>query len=248
MDVNLASAFAIELLLSTVSTAEKRESNKVSSATRIRILEPIGSGLDGRVYRALQVDLDRPVAVKIIKRDAPNAADAIEHAKALARVGNHPSIVTVHCVEKVLIEDHGTETAIVMELLDGEHFGNRLNGPRFTSAEVRRICEGVLDGMEHMHKSGVRHGDLHWANVILSADCRPKIIDIDVRKNCSLGQLSSHSRKGAFQADIDYCRQLIYKAFAHSELTPSIVSDVETQLGKCSTLEAFGSVVRAALS
>jgi hypothetical protein len=159
LDVNLASAFAIDLLLSTVPTAEKRESKKANSPTRIRIVEPIGSGLDGRVYRAVQVDLDRPVAVKIIKRDAPNAADAIEHAKAIARVGNHPSIVTVYCVEEVFIEEHGTETAIVMELLDGEHFGNRLNGPRFTAAEVRSICDGVLDGMEQMHKSGVRHGE-----------------------------------------------------------------------------------------
>src|SRR5207248_1378506 len=115
-------------------------------------------------FRARQIDLDRIVAVKVIKQEYSQHADAIEHARALARVGVHPNIVTVYGVDTVLVEKVSAP-AMIMEWLEGEKFGVRLGGPRFSEQELARLCTGLLDGMERMHEAGMHHGDLHFGNV-----------------------------------------------------------------------------------
>jgi len=219
----------------------------VAKKPRLEILEKIDSGLYGRVFKARQADLDRIVAVKVIKREYAHQADAVEHARALARVGAHPNIVTVHAVEEIGI-DGAQVTAMIMEWLEGEQFGVRLAGPRFSEQELRRICVGLLDGMDRMHSSGVCHGDLHFGNVILSADCHPKIIDIDATKTVSLSRLSSISREGAIAADADYCRQLVARAFAHSVLGPSVVNELDSELQGANSLDEVRGVAERYLN
>ncbi len=122
---------------------------------RLTLIGAIDSGLYGRVYKAEQVNLGRIVAVKIIKPDFPDVADAIAHAKKLVQIGPHNNLVTVFGVECVTIDKVGENLpAVVMEWLDGENLGRRLNGPRFTRQETRRICTGMFDAVEHMHAAG----------------------------------------------------------------------------------------------
>jgi hypothetical protein len=213
----------------------------------LEILEQIDSGLYGRVFRARQIDLDRLVAVKVIKQEFAQHADAIEHARALARVGIHPNIVTVYAVDDVEL-DGVKVPSMIMEWLEGEKFGVRLAGPRFSEQELRRICAGLFDGIERMHTSGMSHGDLHFGNVILTADCNPKIIDIDATRNRSLGRLSTISREGAIAADVDYCRQFVARAFGHSVLSPSLVNQLDDLLGCATSLADLRSVVERTLS
>lgn len=208
----------------------------------LEIIGQVDSGLYGKVFRARQIGLDRVVAVKIIKPEYAHRADPVAHAKALARVGPHPNIVTIYAVQKVRIESQ-EYPAMVMEWLDGETFGARLGGERFSEQELRRLCAGVLDGVEQMHAKGMHHGDLHWGNVIVQADCHPKIIDIDASKERSLGRLSDVSRDGAISADIDYCRQLLYCAFAHSLFGPSLVHRVDMELRAVSSLAEIRVIV-----
>jgi hypothetical protein len=213
--------------------------------TTLEILEQVDSGLYGRVFRARQIDLDRVVAVKVIKQEYSHCADAVAHAKALARVGVHPNIVTVYDVTQVDVSGH-TLPAMVMEWLEGETFGVRLGGPRFSEQQISRIGAGLLDGMERMHAAGIHHGDLHFGNVILLADCQPKIIDIDATTNRSLGRLSDISREGALASDIDYCRQLIARALAHSVLSPSVVNQLDGDLQLAMSLADIRQVVERA--
>lgn len=228
------------------SPSDKSEVELVGSQVSLEILEQVDSGLYGKVFRARQVELDRIVAVKIIKPEFSHVTDAVGHAKALARVGLHPNIVAVHDVQHILIEGVALP-AMVMEWIDGEKFGVRLAGQRFSEQELRRISSGVLDGMERMHAAGMQHGDLHFGNVILLADCHPKIIDIDATRNCSLGRLSDVSRDGAIAADVDYCRQLVYRASAHSVLSASVVAAMDSELQSANSLEEIRSVLGRAL-
>jgi hypothetical protein len=248
-DTEVASHQSIEE--SDQSEAISLTADGVSSADneiiRLKILGQVDSGLYGIVYRALQMPLEREVAVKVIRRDMPNAADAMAHAKALIRAGNHPSIVTVHNVEEVSIDGYGKQLAIVMEWIDGQSFGKRLAGPRFTAAEALRICNGVLDGMERIHESGIPHGDLHWGNVMLLSDCTPKIIDIEVNSHVSFGQLSTMSRGAAIQADIDYCRIIVFKAVSHTDILPSKIQEIDEQLQSATTIDAMRRIVNDVL-
>jgi len=212
--------------------------NKDDPVSNIEILGEIDSGLYGKIFKARQVDLDREIALKIIKPEWQRSADALEHARKLARVDKHPNIVTTYAVQRVTIPQHGENLpAILMEWLDGETVAVRLAGPKFSPQELRRICSGVLDGIEHIHAQGIAHGDLHLGNVILESDCTPRIIDIDASKDLSLMKLSTISRDGAVGADVDYCRRLIYMVFAHGFAFPSVVDQLDADLVPASTLE-----------
>jgi Protein kinase domain len=239
---------AVDAEISEEATRRRggRSSIVSNDESTLEILEQIDSGLYGRVFRARQVDLDRVVAVKIIKPEHSHRADAVAHAKALARVGVHPNIVTVYSVQPVKVES--TEMpAMVMEWLEGQTFAKRLGGERFSEHEVRRICMGVLDGIERMHEAGIQHGDLHFGNIILLSDSHPKIIDVDATQNRSLGRLSDVSREGAIGADVDYCRQLVHRTFGHSVLGPSLVNKLEADLGTVTSLADVRSLVDQAL-
>ena len=171
--------------------ATKLEANIPEASIEI-ILEEHQSGLYGKVFKGRQTALDRIVAVKIIRPEWPDAADITEHAKAIARAGSHPNIVTVHCVEPVRVPGFNQpQTAMIMEWLDGERLDRRLRGAKFDEEQVRRICIGILDGVQHMHANGTAHGDLHAGNVFVVSNCTPKIFDIDPNKDITLARLSN---------------------------------------------------------
>jgi serine/threonine protein kinase len=214
----------------------------------IEILEEVDSGLYGRVFKGRQTALSRNVAVKIIKPEWPNAADAIKHARAIARAGAHPNIVTVYCVESVRVPGiEQPQTAMVMEWLEGEKLGIRLAGPLFSAPEVRRICEGLLDGVEHMHENGIAHGDLHVGNVILLSDCITKIIDIDANKEHSLARLSTISREGAVQRDIESCQGILFAVFSHGRYSIAMRNALDGELQHAGSLQELREIVGRAL-
>ena len=166
------------------------------------------SGLYGRVYKAKQTNIDRYVALKVMKEEWPNTADAIAHAKILAKVDTHPNIVKVLDVGTVVLEPGKSPVpAIMMEWLDGERLGERLGGENFTKEESLRLIAGITNGIEFMHSLEVAHQDLGYGNVIVLTDCTPKIIDIDANKDNTLGRLSSLSRVAAINNDISFCRE-----------------------------------------
>ena len=133
---------------------------------------------------------------------------------------------------------------MVMEWLDGENLGVRLGGPQFGEEQVRRICVGVLDGVEHMHRKGIAHGDLHLGNVIVNNSCGPKIIDIDPNKDNSLARLSTISRQGALQSDIEYCQNLVFRVFSHGPFSIVTRNRIDVELRQAKTIEDLRKVVQ----
>lgn len=145
------------------------------------LLERIGRGGMGVVYRARQRSLEREVAVKVLVDGAwasPDFIDALEReARSAARL-QHPSIVTIHD-----IGEHGDLVYYAMELVGGESLAQRLARegplpPREAAACLRTVAEAV----DYAHRLGVLHLDLKPGNVILGGDGVPKVADFGLAR------------------------------------------------------------------
>ena len=143
---------------------------------KLELIELLGDGMFADVWRARD-ELDREVAVKIVREASVGVADALAHAKALARA-THPNVVAVLTLENIQDPTTGNNAScVVMELIDGETLGTHLSRGKLTSAQVVLFGLGIIDGLAHIHEQGMAHGDLHVENVMIGAS-NAKIIDI----------------------------------------------------------------------
>jgi serine/threonine protein kinase/tetratricopeptide (TPR) repeat protein len=149
-----------------------------------QILEPIGAGTMGEVYRALDTRLERQVAVKILPERTAQDSDARQRfereARAIAAL-SHPAIVTIH-------EFTITETVLfaVMELLEGETLRSRLIEGPLTWKPAVEIAAAVADGLAAAHAKDVIHRDLKPENVFLVPGHGPKILDFGLARHSPL--------------------------------------------------------------
>jgi predicted Ser/Thr protein kinase len=145
-----------------------------------RIVEPIGSGAMGTVYRATQLSLGRPVAVKVLP---PNVSDDPQfvhrfhrEAEILAALA-HPNVVQVI--------DRGEADGryfIVMEYVDGESLRSLLKRGPVPPRDACRISSQLLDALDYAHKKGVVHRDIKPENILLSAEGNVKVADFGVSR------------------------------------------------------------------
>jgi Tol biopolymer transport system component len=147
---------------------------------RYRILEKLGSGGMGVVYKAEDTGLKRAVALKFL---TPEVADDPERlarfqkeAEALAAL-NHPNIVTIHSVEQ-----DGDRRFLVMELVEGSDLAKRLPTGGFGRREFFDLAVPIADALAEAHENGVIHRDLKPANVMVDTKGRPKILDFGLAK------------------------------------------------------------------
>lgn len=161
-------------------------SGRVLIDNRFELLERLGSGGMGTVWRAHDLALHREVALKEVRpsgatEDDPDRARmlrerVLREARALARL-NHPNVVTIHH-----IVDAG-ETAhpwIVMELVRGRSLQDRLAEGPLTPAEAARLGRGVLAALWTAHAAGICHRDVKPANVLLRDDGSPVLTDFGI--------------------------------------------------------------------
>ena len=146
----------------------------------IEVLELIGQGGMGAVYKARQESLDRIVALKIIKPAAstdPGFAERFaREAKALARL-NHPNILTIH--------DFGESDGLywfMMEYLDGVNLREAMRSGQISPTEAMAIVPQVCDALQYAHDEGIVHRDIKPENVLLDARGRVKIADFGLAK------------------------------------------------------------------
>jgi len=141
-----------------------------------RLIEELGVGGMGTVYRAEDLRLRRPVAVKVLTADLLAEPEALEWFKREARVAaalNHPNICTIHDVG-----DHHGRPYIVMELLEGEPLRDLLRGGALPREQVLDLGIGIAEALEAAHAQRVIHRDLKPANVFVSNDGRhAKVLD-----------------------------------------------------------------------
>jgi serine/threonine protein kinase len=144
------------------------------------IVEPLGRGGMGEVYRAKDNRLRRDVAVKLLSASAANDEDSLRRfdreTQAVASL-NHPNIVAIH--------DTGTHDGIpyaVTELLQGETLSDRLRGGPVAAKRATEIACQVAEGLAAAHAKGVVHRDIKPENIFLTHDGRAKILDFGVAR------------------------------------------------------------------
>jgi predicted Ser/Thr protein kinase len=147
---------------------------------QLEILELIGQGGMGAVYKARQPSLDRLVAVKVLPREAGQDPAFTERfsreARALARLG-HPNIVAVYDVGKV-----GDFYYFVMEYVDGANLRQLLRDGHLTPEQALRIVPQICDALQYAHEEGVVHRDVKPENILLDRKGRVKIADFGLAK------------------------------------------------------------------
>ncbi|MGA7351648.1 MAG: protein kinase [Acidobacteriaceae bacterium] len=158
---------------------------------RYVIIEPLGSGGMGVVYRARDEKLDRVVAIKMLAPGVLSGDEARRHfhreARALAKL-NHPRIAAVYDVG----EQDGADY-IVMELVEGESLAAKLKAGALPVKDATAIALQVAEALEEAHEHGVIHRDLKPANVMMTAKGQAKVLDFGLAKMLALGPDSTLS-------------------------------------------------------
>ena len=152
-----------------------------------RILEKIGEGAMGEVYRARDTKLGRDVAIKVLPPSFSSDADRRvrfgREARLLASL-NHPNIATIHG-----LEDADGVSALVMELVDGPTLAEKLprRGPRGTQvglplADALAVARQIADALAAAHERGIVHRDLKPANLKFTESGAVKVLDFGLAK------------------------------------------------------------------
>ncbi len=145
------------------------------------ILEPLGAGGMGEVYRARDTTLDRDVAIKVLPEDFATDPERLarfeREAKLLASL-NHANIAAIYG-----LEDEGDQRFIVMEVVEGETLAERIaSSGRIEVEEALDIARQIAEALEAAHENGVIHRDLKPANVIVTPDGKVKVLDFGLAK------------------------------------------------------------------
>ncbi|WP_234466988.1 serine/threonine-protein kinase [Streptomyces sp. MBT60] len=176
---------------------------------RFTLVERLGSGGMGMVWRARDEALHRDVALKEVRPPDPALAEydpegartlrarVLREARALARV-DHPNVVTVHH-----IVDPGEDGYpwIVMELVAGSSLHDRLATGPMEPADAAELGRGILSALRAAHAAGIQHRDVKPANVLLRPDGRPVLTDFGI---AAIRESTSLTMTGALIGSPDY--------------------------------------------
>jgi Tol biopolymer transport system component len=151
-----------------------------TTLSHYRIVDKLGEGGMGEVYRAHDERLDRDVAIKVlpeeVAEDEARLARFEREAKLLASL-NHTNIATLHG-----LEEHEGQSFLVMELAEGETLAERINKGAIPVDDTLPIALQIAEGLEAAHEQGIIHRDLKPANVMLSPEGKVKVLDFGLAK------------------------------------------------------------------
>jgi WD40 repeat protein len=141
---------------------------------RFALIERLGVGAFGSVWKARDNELDRTVAVKIPRQGGMTAEEQeqfLREARAAAQL-RHPNIVSVHEVGR-----ENDSVYIVSDFVPGMTLGDWTADHRLTPREAAELCIQIADALQHAHEHGIVHRDLKPANIIIDPDGQPHLMD-----------------------------------------------------------------------
>jgi serine/threonine-protein kinase len=158
---------------------ETRLAPPLTRIGRFELIERLGVGGFGSVWKARDTSLDRTVAIKIPRHGGMTAEEQekfFREARAAAQL-RHPNIVSVHEVGR-----DGDSIFIVSDFVRGVTLGDWLTGQQLSSREAAEICARIADALDHAHGQGVVHRDLKPANIMIDGDGHPQLMDFGLAR------------------------------------------------------------------
>ena len=158
------------------------------------ILEPLGAGGMGEVFRARDSTLRRDVAIKVLPADLADDPDLLARLKREARLLaalNHPNIATIHA-----LEEHEGTNFLVIELIEGESLEQVLARGPLPVREAMALCKQIAAALDAAHGKDIIHRDLKPANVLVTADGRAKVLDFGIATKLELGSDVTETTQG----------------------------------------------------
>ena len=144
------------------------------------VLDKLGSGGMGEVYRAKDLELGREVAIKVLRKELASDPDGLKRFEREARTAsalNHPNIATIYH-----IGEHEGTRYIAMELVAGQTLRELLNEGPLSTEKTLAFAEQIIAGLAKAHGAGIVHRDLKPENFMVTEDGLVKILDFGLAK------------------------------------------------------------------